>query len=86
MEIAFADGPVIGALPFLVVMVMSYRRSRHLSRYPIWRSLSIAVAAGVFWPVWLVASVVNRDQLAQDWSQYRAERDGASTDPRASAG
>lgn len=62
---------------FLAVAIASYRRSRCLSRYPVWKSLAIAVAAGAFWIVWLLASVINRDRLAREWSQYRHERDGS---------
>jgi hypothetical protein len=58
----------------VAVAVASYRRSRLLSRYPIWRSVLIAVAAGAFWPFWVIASIVNRDALRREWSAYRRER------------
>lgn len=61
---------------FLAVAIASYRRSRCLSGYPVWQSLAIAIVAGAFWLVWLLASVINRDRLAREWDQYRRESDG----------
>jgi hypothetical protein len=60
---------------FLGVAVASYRRSRCLSRYPVWRSLLIAVAAGAYWPIWLLVSVINRKQLDREWRMYEQERE-----------
>jgi hypothetical protein len=61
-------------LILVAVAVASFRRSHLLSRYPIWRSVLIAVAAGAFWPSWVIASIVNRDALRREWSAYRRER------------
>lgn len=59
---------------FLLVAVASYRRSRCLSRYPVWRSLLIGVFAGMWWPLWLIVWFVNRDRIAWEWREYRRER------------
>lgn len=58
----------------LVVAVASYRRSRHLSGYPIWKSLVIGVVAGACWPLWLIVWCVNRDRIAWEWREFRRER------------
>jgi hypothetical protein len=62
---------------FLAVAVASYRRSRCLSRYPVWRSVAIAVVSGMAWLIWLLASVINRDQLAREWRAHRGRRGGS---------
>lgn len=59
---------------FLAVAIASYRRSRCLRQYPIWLSVIIAVLAGWFWPLWLVFSLIDRKQNAQDWRDYHATR------------
>lgn len=59
---------------FAAVAVVSFRRSRLLSRYPIWRSVLIGVIAGAWWPLWAIVSWVNRDQIAREWAMYRAEQ------------
>ncbi len=58
---------------FAVVDVLSFRRSRLLSRYPIWRSVMIGAVAGIFWVLWAIVSWVNRAQIAREWDMYRAE-------------
>jgi hypothetical protein len=58
----------------IAVAVASFRRGRCLSRYPIWKSLLIALAAGSFPLVWLIVSIAKRQQLAREWSNYRHER------------
>jgi hypothetical protein len=60
---------------FLSLAVASYKRSRHLSRYPVWKSLLIAVLAGKYWPIWLLVSVVNHKQLDREWSIYKQEQE-----------
>lgn len=57
-----------------VVAVASYRRCRILSRYPIWRSVLVAVAAAWFWMIWMVVWWVNRKRIATEWAQARAAR------------
>jgi uncharacterized membrane protein len=67
----------IGLAYWLIVVavaVASFRRSRLLSRYPMWKSVLIAVAAGAFWPYWVIASIINRDALRREWSAHRRER------------
>jgi len=58
----------------LVVAVASFRRSRRLSGYPVWRSVVIGVVAGAWWPLWLIVWYVNRSRIAWEWSEYRRER------------
>jgi 4-amino-4-deoxy-L-arabinose transferase-like glycosyltransferase len=58
----------------VAVAVASYRRSRLLSHYPVWRSVLIAVAAGAFWELWVIASIINRERLRREWNAYRRER------------
>ena len=53
--------------------VASYRRSRCLSGYPIWRSVLIAVISAGFNLLWLVVWWVNRKRIALEWDQWRAE-------------
>lgn len=55
----------------IAVAVASFRRSRLLSGYPIWRSVVIAFLAGSFPWVWFTVSVVNRDRIAGEWKQYK---------------
>lgn len=59
---------------FVVVAVVSFRRSRRLGRYPLWRSVIIGVIAGLCWPLWAIVSLVNRAQIAREWDMYRAAR------------
>lgn len=56
---------------FGTVAVVSYRRSRCLSGYPIWKSVLIAGVAGSFWVPWIIVSVVNRNQIAWEWDRYK---------------
>ena len=70
---ANADGDVVdliisvpNVLLFGAVAVVSFRRSRLLSRHPFWRSLATAVLAGMFWVIWVIVSLVNRDQVSQE--------------------
>jgi hypothetical protein len=76
--LAPSSGEVLGFLAnaalFLSVATASYRRSRCLSRYPVWKGLLIAVVAGTFLPIWLLVSVINRKQLAREWSMHNEER------------
>lgn len=59
---------------FVVVAVVSFRRSRLLSRYPLWRSVIIGAIAGLCWPIWAIVSLVNRDAIAHEWDMYRADK------------
>lgn len=61
------------------VAVASYRRSRCLSKYSVPKSLAIAVASGLFWEIWVIASIVNRERLRMEWARYR--HDHASDTP-----
>jgi hypothetical protein len=56
----------------VAVFVASYRRGRVLSRYPVWRSAAIAVLAACLPGVWLIAWLVNRDLISDQWRQHRA--------------
>ena len=58
----------------LAIAVASYRRSRHLSRYPIWRAVMIAIIAGAFDIIWLLLWWVNRKRIAEEWDRWRADR------------
>ncbi|MEO6606622.1 MAG: hypothetical protein ABIN55_13550 [Aeromicrobium sp.] len=55
----------------IAISVASYRRSRCLSRYPIWRSVLIGLIAGAFAILWLIVWWVNRDRIAEEWRRYR---------------
>jgi len=57
----------------IAVAVASYRRSRCLSGYPIWRSVLISIVASAFVIFWLIAWWVNRERIADEWAQWRAE-------------
>ena len=53
----------------LAVAVVSYRRSRLLSGYPIWRAVLVAALAGTFPEVWFICSLLNRERIAAEWKQ-----------------
>lgn len=53
----------------LAVAVVSYRRSRLLSGYPVCRAVLIAVLAGTFPWVWFISSLVNHERIAAEWKQ-----------------
>ncbi len=65
--------------PEIAVGVASYRRSRCLSRYPVWRSVIIGFLAGSFTALWLVVWWVNRKRIAQEWEYYRRDRTGSNS-------
>lgn len=73
-ELMVLLAPLAHGAVFLAVAIASYRRSRCLSKYPIWQSVIIAALAGWFWPLWLVFSLMDRKQNAQDWRNYHATR------------
>ncbi len=58
----------------VAVFVASYRRSRCLSGYPVWRSVLIALVAAAFWPIWLIVWVVNEPRIRREWRAYRLEK------------
>ena len=58
----------------LAVAIASYRRSRCLSGYPIWKSVIVGAVAGWLWVLWLVFWVLDRKRIAQEWRDYRAAR------------
>jgi hypothetical protein len=58
----------------LAVAVASYRRSRYLSGYPVWRSVIIGVFAGSFWFLWMIVWWVNRDRIAAEWHEYKTAK------------
>lgn len=62
------------ALP-AVVFVASFRRNRLLFNRSIVDSILIALVSAVFWPVWLVASIVARRQISAGWAQHGRTRD-----------
>lgn len=62
---------LVQAAIFGAVAVASYRRSRCLSAYPIWKSVLIAGVSGSFWILWIVVSIVNRNQIAWEWDRYK---------------
>lgn len=66
---------------FMTVAVASYRRSRCLSRYPVWRSAIIAVFAGLFPALWLIGSLINRDRLQREWQSYNADHEARTLTP-----
>jgi hypothetical protein len=71
---------IMGALAWPIgigVAVASFRRSRHLSGYPIWRCVVTAVLACMFWPLWFVAWAVNHEQVAREWRDHHTP-DGSS--------
>lgn len=59
----------------VAVAVASYRRSRCLSGYSVLKSLATAVLSGVFWEIWVIASIVKHQQLRTDWARYRLDRE-----------
>jgi hypothetical protein len=65
---------VLGCAIVVAVAVASYRRSRCLSGYPIWKSVVIGVVAAAFWELWLIVWWVNRKRIAWEWSKYRREQ------------
>jgi hypothetical protein len=58
----------------VAVAVASYRRSRCLSGYPIWRSVIIALISASFQLLWLIVWWVNRKRIAEEWDRWRAIR------------
>jgi hypothetical protein len=77
-------GLVLGgfeAVAMAVVAVASYRRSRQLSGYPVWRSVLIAVLAAWFFMLWLIVWWVHRERIATEWNRVRVARAGALDPP-----
>ena len=76
VEVGFAEvetaSSLLGLVIFATVAVLSFRRSRYLSEYPVWRSAVIGFLAGSFWILWIVVSWVNRERIAQEWRNHRA--------------
>jgi hypothetical protein len=71
---------LIGALLpaiVLVVAVASYRRSRCLTGHPIWKSIIIGAAAGLFWELWLIVWYIDRNRIADQWRAYRQAKQPA---------
>jgi hypothetical protein len=77
VEITYGDLAVgYGVLLYsasAAIAIASYRRSRCLSRYPIWRSSIIAFLSASFQMLWLVAWWVNRNRVAQEWNRWRTD-------------
>lgn len=71
---------LLGIAVMVSVAVASYRRSRCLSDYSAPKSLAIAVLSGVFWRIWIIASLLNRKRLRMEWARYRQRQ--ASDEPR----
>ena len=75
MEITFVElGTAYGAFLYgtsFAVAVASYRRSRCLSGYPIWRSVMIALLSASFQMLWLIVWWVNRERIAVEWDHWR---------------
>lgn len=72
------DGDMAFALVVLTlevaVFVASYRRSRVLSGYPVWRSVLTGLLSAWFWPIWVILSGINARQLMREWDEVRASR------------
>ena len=75
MEITFVElGTAYGIFLYgtsSAVAVASYRRSRCLSGYPIWRSVIIAFLSASFQLLWLIVWWVNRKRIAVEWDHWR---------------
>lgn len=71
---------LLGIAVMVSVAFASYRRSRCLRDYSAPKSLAIAVLSGVFWRIWIIASLINRKRLRTEWGRYRHGR--ASDEPR----
>lgn len=86
-----ASGPTLGGVPNLdlgeIVLwiassalqiaagIASYRRSRCLSRFPVWKSIAIGLLAYGFTFIWFLYWLSNRDKIAAEWDVYRLERE-----------
>jgi hypothetical protein len=78
VEITFVElGTAYGVFVYgtsFAVAVASYRRSRCLSGYPIWRSVIIAFLSASFQLLWLIVWWVNRKRIAVEWAHWQARR------------
>jgi len=61
----------------LAVGVASYRRSRCLTGHPVWKSIIIGAAAGLFWELWLIVWYLNRRRIADQWRAYQQAKQPA---------
>lgn len=59
----------------VAVGVASYRRSRCLSPYPIWRSVILALLSASFQVLWLIIWRVNHKRIAEETARWRARED-----------
>ncbi|MDQ3156956.1 MAG: hypothetical protein M3Q98_09555 [Actinomycetota bacterium] len=68
------------------VLVASFRRSRYLSDYPIWKSILTGLVSGTFILLWLIVWWVNRERVAEEWATWRQDRPKPSSQIARSSG
>lgn len=74
----------VAILAPVAVFAASFRRNRFLFGRSTVDSCLIALVSAVFWPVWVVATLVTWRQIRAGWAAYRRarSRDRSSKPPR----
>lgn len=71
-EIALAMAVLVALFVIMpAVFVASYRRNRCLFGRSVAESVAIGLVSAIFWPVWVVASILTYRLVAARWAEQR---------------
>ncbi|MBD8606131.1 hypothetical protein IFT73_04645 [Aeromicrobium sp. CFBP 8757] len=65
---------LIAVLAPLTVLVASYRRSRCLFDRTQQESVAIAAVSAIFWPFWVIGSLITWRAISARWAEHRRAR------------
>ena len=65
---------IVALLAPLLVFVASYRRNRCLFGRTILESIAVALVSAIFWPFWVIGSILSWRAISARWADHRRAR------------